>query len=34
MYNVDENKDLQLVDIPGNDRLRENELEKFKVNKA
>merc|ERR1712228_164222 len=30
MYQVDENKQVQLVDIPGSDRLRENEIEKFK----
>merc|ERR1712183_99735 len=29
-YETNENKKLQLVDIPGNDRLRKNELEKYK----
>ena len=30
-YETNEKKKLKLVDIPGNDRIRKSELEKYKV---
>lgn len=33
-YETNEKKKLKLVDIPGNDRIRKSELEKYKVSRV